>query len=110
MEHQLVVAAAGRLATPLPDASAGSLHARAELVANFLRADGNVVEMEDSAREARLVQYTCPYLDAARVAPTVCEMDVQSLQRATGCDVELTESRLHGDDRCVFRVTLPSAN
>ena len=110
LQEKLVVAAAGRLATPLPDASAGSLHSRAELVANFLRADGNVVEMEDSAREARLVQYTCPYLDAARVAPTVCEMDVQSLQRATGCDVELTESRLHGDDRCVFRVTLPSAN
>ncbi len=110
LQERLVVAAAGRLATPLPDASAGSLHARAETIAEHLRAEGNVVELEDSAREARIVQYTCPYLDAARVAPSVCEMDVCALKRATGCAVQLTESRPRGSDRCVFRLTLPAAN
>jgi len=110
LQERLIAAVGRRLASSFPDASTGSLASRAATAANHLRAEGNVVAVEESPGAVRIVQHTCPYQDAASVAPSVCAMDTERLTRATGCAVELTESRPLSGARCVFELTLPSTN
>lgn len=113
LQGRLVAAVGSRLAASFPDASDGTLATRATTAAEYLRAEGNIVEVEVIERSpgvVRIVQRTCPYQGASAVAPSVCAIDTERLSRATGCEVELTESRPSGDEHCVFELTLAAAN
>ena len=70
LQEKLVVAAAGRLATPLPDASAGSLHARAELAMSgdpiaALIGEGRHRDAVDSLRRASRAKSLAEFLPDA---------------------------------------------
>lgn len=110
LQARLVKAAAQRLAEPVPDAGHGTVGERAGAVATFLRSRGNVAAVEVSGSDVRVIQHTCPYSAAAKAAPVVCEMDVESLEQATGCEVHLEESVPMGADRCVFHLSKPALN
>jgi len=114
---RLVGATATHLATPVQGASSGSVAERAAVVTEHLRAEGSVAEVvsdpDGSASgtdEATIVQHTCPYLNAAILAPMVCAIDVASIEQATDCRVALLESRIEGSERCVFHLSLTEAS
>lgn len=110
LQERLIAAVGRRLAASFPDASTGLLAIRAAAAADHLRAEGNIVSVEESPSAVRIVQHTCPYQDAASAAASVCAMDKERLSSATGCEVELVESRPEGAERCVFELTLSAAN
>lgn len=110
LQERMIEAVGGYLSATFPDASSGSLATRAAIVADHLRSGGDIVTVDETDGHVSIVQHTCPFQGAADAAPSVCAMDIERLRQATGCHVELTETRTRGASDCVFQLSLPSAN
>jgi predicted ArsR family transcriptional regulator len=68
------------------------------------RPDDSYIEIEESDRGTRLIEWNCPYLQFARERPSICSTTVSTLRRITGHEVVREERFQDGDGRCVFHI------
>jgi predicted ArsR family transcriptional regulator len=68
------------------------------------RAGDSYIEIEESDRGYRLIEWNCPYLQFARERPLFCSTTVSTLRRVTGHEVIREERFQDGDGRCVFHI------
>jgi DeoR family suf operon transcriptional repressor len=87
----------------IPDDSA---RANIDALQSIYRPGDPYVDVEESERGHRLIEWNCPYLQFASERPLFCSTTVSTLRRLTGCEVVREERFQDGDARCVFHIYL----
>jgi len=77
-----------------------------EALRPIYREDDSFVDVEQSERGYRLIEWNCPYLQFASERSLFCSTTVSTLRRLTGCEVVREERFQDSDGRCVFHVYL----
>lgn len=78
-------------------------------LAASLRADGDVVEIEDDGRSLRLKLFTCPYGELVRDLDEVCEIERDVMSEITGGRMQLLQRKPDGHACCELGISGGSA-
>jgi predicted ArsR family transcriptional regulator len=107
--RELLQRAAVRFADPyLGRVEGKTLPERVDEVARIMQEEGSLASTSFVDGDYLINRFTCPYPEVARIHATICDLDLDFVNRLLEAPAQLEACMMRGDRACTYRIHAPA--